>query len=840
MPSLTILGSLNTRPFAGDDLQILSLVQGFFRILQLCCLVIPLAANYYFDYSSGRNLTINGIPPWCPAYHDKDVGGYLILTIEDRENTKIERIDNTGIIIILSFFSVFIDLAWAGAVWSAASVGTPTETTTRDGYLRPLLWSKIFIINLFPAILFSYGIYAVDAQRRNNYGCGDEEPIYYPDDSVWFLFYSILIVSYAFELLIWAAVLVNKIVAFLRGPCFFGRSSARDKVHRYEILVGNFLRCLSLCYCFKKGGKNIKNRGELRDAAYALTDYVNNDTKMDIVFSDLYVGLKLLARIQKERRLDAMKHIASIAASFMSEEGDNDEGAEHVMNRESFLKSTLNKCSLRVMHSTRNMRSSVLTIQSKPLSEEYEVIERAILSNDNDNDRRALADGAHFVPHSVHIYHKIGHAVHDHPLCVHNATFAIPIDSLNDDRFYLKSIHGQESTKLIFASFLIGIHATVYAILADEVAKAIVISVRGTLSLEDVVVDLQCLPQELSEVGRKCDFEGSGHYCHSGILSRGKWMYEDIRKRRILHEVFSRGSPYENYDLVIVGHSLGAGCACILATMIRHKYPRLRCFAFEPPGCVYDEALCNFSESFITSFVRHDDIVPRLAPANADALRDEFFELLARVKIPKFKLFRDIRDIVNDDDLSRRNLAVLRATESTPRDTQYYQQLLTFRNERTEKDISNRSTSTKLYIPGKIIHLCDVNGDGSFYIPYWATRCEFNEIILSERMISDHSASPLVDILKNIRLDELYDSTKNHSMKFQNQFELIQDDNSHDQRRVVCFSTRQCGRNFVLSSIVTIAILLSFLVNNGCEFFYREAVVSRNGEKRNDPSTRIG
>lgn len=213
--------------------------------------------------------------------------------------------------------------------------------------------------------------------------------------------------------------------------------------------------------------------------------------QMGIVFSDLYVGLKLLARVQKERRLDAMKHIASIAATYMSEEVDNDEGAEHIMNRESSLKSTLNKCSLRVMYSKRNMRSSVLTIQSKPLSEEYEVIERAILSNDNDNDRRALADGAHFVPHSVNIYHKIGHAVHDHPLCVHNATFAIPVDSMNDDSFYLKSIPGQEYTKLVFASFFVGIHATVYAILADEVAKAIVISVRGTISLEDVVVDLQ-------------------------------------------------------------------------------------------------------------------------------------------------------------------------------------------------------------------------------------------------------------------------------------------------------------------------------------------------------------
>ncbi len=194
-----------------------------------------------------------------------------------------------------------------------------------------------------------------------------------------------------------------------------------------------------------------------------------------------------MARVQKERRLHAIKNIASIAASRMSEEGDQNEVAQD----ESVLKLSLNTFSMRVMYSKRNMRNSVLTIQAKPLANKYEVIERAVLSCENEKDKRALADAAQFVPHSVNIYNKIGHAVQDHPLCVHNATFAIPLDSLNDDSFYLKSIPGQKLTKLLFASFFIGIHATVYAILADEVAKAIVVSVRGTISLEDVVVDLQ-------------------------------------------------------------------------------------------------------------------------------------------------------------------------------------------------------------------------------------------------------------------------------------------------------------------------------------------------------------
>jgi hypothetical protein len=34
---------------------------------------------------------------------------------------------------------------------------------------------------------------------------------------------------------------------------------------------------------------------------------MNNETKLDVVFSDMYVGLKLLGRVQAEQRLHAIK-----------------------------------------------------------------------------------------------------------------------------------------------------------------------------------------------------------------------------------------------------------------------------------------------------------------------------------------------------------------------------------------------------------------------------------------------------------------------------------------------------------------------------------------------------
>jgi hypothetical protein len=52
---------------------------------------------------------------------------------------------------------------------------------------------------------------------------------------------------------------------------------------------------------------------------------------------------------------------------------------------------------------------------------------------------------------------------------------------------------------------------------------------------------------------------------------------------RILKQLYSDGSAYKDYDLVVVGHSLGGGCAQVLSLMLRPSFPSLRCFAYEPP-----------------------------------------------------------------------------------------------------------------------------------------------------------------------------------------------------------------------------------------------------------------
>ena len=39
-----------------------------------------------------------------------------------------------------------------------------------------------------------------------------------------------------------------------------------------------------------------------------------------------------------------------------------------------------------------------------------------------------------------------------------------------------------------------------------------------------------------------------------------------------------------DYGLILVGHSLGAGTAAILAILLYEDYPYLHCYAYAPPG----------------------------------------------------------------------------------------------------------------------------------------------------------------------------------------------------------------------------------------------------------------
>lgn len=70
------------------------------------------------------------------------------------------------------------------------------------------------------------------------------------------------------------------------------------------------------------------------------------------------------------------------------------------------------------------------------------------------------------------------------------------------------------------------------------------------------------------------------------MVQAAEYIRTKLREENLLEKAFSRDPSRgtQNYDLVLVGHSLGAGTATILAILLKQHHPNLSCFAYSPPG----------------------------------------------------------------------------------------------------------------------------------------------------------------------------------------------------------------------------------------------------------------
>ena len=179
--------------------------------------------------------------------------------------------------------------------------------------------------------------------------------------------------------------------------------------------------------------------------------------------------------------------------------------------------------------SFRDGRRNSMLVLCANSSSTFEVRERDILGS-NPADQSLMKDAANFAKYAQIIYVSLKKLVVDEFMVGPEAThFKRDAESLSRHEFRLTSI-GCEHAMLCYASFANGMATTPYAILVDDKVKKILITVRGTLSLDDIVANLQYNSVSLEKTGKVCGFEGEGHCCHKGFLTRAKWLYNDIKK----------------------------------------------------------------------------------------------------------------------------------------------------------------------------------------------------------------------------------------------------------------------------------------------------------------------
>jgi hypothetical protein len=179
----------------------------------------------------------------------------------------------------------------------------------------------------------------------------------------------------------------------------------------------------------------------------------------------------------------------------------------------------------------------------------------------------------------------------------------------------------------------------VHYISLDHEAKAVVLACRGTLGFEDVLADLTCEYDRLA-------WRGRGYKVHKGVHASARRILfgGDGKVLITLQEALKE---FDDYGLVLCGHSLGGGVTALLGLMLSEPNPRgkgfvtvsvpqyklkaddnldspaasdirlppgrpIHVFAYGPPG-VMSSSLCKITRGLITTIVHGSDIVPYLS-----------------------------------------------------------------------------------------------------------------------------------------------------------------------------------------------------------------------------------
>ena len=186
-----------------------------------------------------------------------------------------------------------------------------------------------------------------------------------------------------------------------------------------------------------------------------------------------------------------------------------------------------------------------------------------------------------------------------------------------------------------------------------------------------------------------------------------------------------------------------------------------------------------------------------------------------------------------------RNAKVLMDVADIPKETDFYKQLEMFRTERGDK-----SQHTNLFIPGKIVHLVDTKGDNSdvgAYAAYYACRYnDFNQVVISKRMKSDHSMMELCEVLEHMNLTPLGKSITDSLCNSIQVSEESGDEADTDIRLFMCCSNPN-GRCPILMCLSTlVALILSWRSMSNCTFFARESHLIIGGDIMKDIPFSIG
>lgn len=251
---------------------------------------------------------------------------------------------------------------------------------------------------------------------------------------------------------------------------------------------------------------------------------------------------------------------------------------------------------------------------------------------------------------------------------------------------------------------------------------SVILVIRGTQSIADVITDLLCNETQYGD-------DNQTGMAHAYILESGQFIVE--KHHNLLLDLCNR-TGHKSVELVILGHSLGAGAAAMAGLEWNTRQdPRIRISQVIGFGCpaILSLDLAEQCQSFVTTVVHDEDMIPRVSGITMTNL---LLDVLTFDWVPFAK--RDIQNALAELQDRQRRVFDQHAIANIK--AMIYSLLESVQQSNGINDLPSKlpcRASVALFPPGKCVHLYR-NGPGmscrlvpnSFY----------SDVLLSPRMIT--------------------------------------------------------------------------------------------------------
>lgn len=303
------------------------------------------------------------------------------------------------------------------------------------------------------------------------------------------------------------------------------------------------------------------------------------------------------------------------------------------------------------------------------------------------------------------------------------------IFSSESDEAILKSYTSTKEDDLKYCALESGLYLPASAIAMNHEDRAIILTIRGSMSVFDWLTDLTGDYTAYDYTDAKTGEVLASGLVHKGILLCAKNLAAQVRC-----QLLQLQETHPSYSLVILGHSLGAGVAALLALlwMSDPAFSKTGFFAlaYAPPAVVSAE-LNVYLKRFVFSCSYGNDIVCRMSFGH---LRD----CVAIIEYFNHKDHEKGSEGAKSEDSIRPGHILTRRLYKKQQD----QRLLDM-----YKELKSRFNNHKLETPGHVYQIYKVKshkesgllpGTGSKYLGSFVDNKFYEEIVFGKSAFNDH------------------------------------------------------------------------------------------------------